>query len=152
MSKSSISRAVRIRHSDSGKLDVVKGAMSGRLFLNESFVRNFETVRSLGTQVTLPYFPGSEAEILFPNPKIAGAVPFEQGIDGPRLKVIEWAIPKVRIFPIIYADLRINSGEIKGHTFGEWSSPRYWQRREEASLLAIQQKPNRFRGYHHCLR
>lgn len=74
--------------------------MSDRLKLREKFVRKSETVKSYGSLTTLPYFPGSEGELLFPNAVQDGAVPFECDFDTDRLKVIEWAIPKVRLFPL----------------------------------------------------
>jgi hypothetical protein len=55
------------------------------------------TLKSYGALVTLPYYPGSEAERIFPNPHQNGAVPFECDLDGLWMKVIEWAIPKVSI-------------------------------------------------------
>jgi hypothetical protein len=99
MANSPINRSVRLRYSHSGKLNVVKGAMSERLYLDETFVRKSQTIRSIGSLVTVAYFPGSDAEKMFPNPKEAGAVPFERAVDGNRLKVIEWAIPKVSVSP-----------------------------------------------------
>lgn len=90
-----ISRQVKIRHSQSGKMDVVKGAISERLTLEETFVRKFRTLKSYGTLVTLVY--GNEAARIFPDPQKQGAVKFERANDGPRLKVIEWAIPKVSL-------------------------------------------------------
>ena len=95
MARSHISSIVKLRHSESGKLNVVKGAISERLYLSEGFVRKSQTLKSYGTIVTLPYYPGSEAAMMFPDPKRLGAVPFERDEDGHRLKVVEWAIPKV---------------------------------------------------------
>ena len=93
MANSPNAKTVNIRHSKSGKLDVVKGAISERLTLDESFVRKNKTLKSYGTLVTLIY--GDDAARLFPNPQQDGAVPFEQTKEGLRLKVIEWAVPKV---------------------------------------------------------
>ena len=98
MAESSISNLVKLRYSQSGKLNVVRGAMSERLSLSSSFVRKYETLKSYGTLVTMEWYPGSEAERIFPNPHHQGAVPFERGIDGLWLKIIEWAIPKVSIW------------------------------------------------------
>lgn len=92
MQRSPIAEQVKIRHSQSGKLDVVKGAISERLTLDERFVRQYKTSKSYGTLVTLIY--SGAVKRLFPNPQQQGAVPFEESDDGPRLKVIEWAIPK----------------------------------------------------------
>jgi hypothetical protein len=95
MANSPIAKEVKIRHSQSGKLDVVKGAIAERLTLDQCFVRQYKTSKSYGTLVTLPY--SGNVKRLFPNPQQQGAVPFEKSDDGPRLKVIEWAIPKVSI-------------------------------------------------------
>ena len=97
MARSHISGLVKLRHSESGKLNVVRGAISERLFLSEGFVRKSQTLKSYGTLVTLPYYPESEAAVLFPNARKLGAVPFERNADGYRLKVVEWAIPKVSV-------------------------------------------------------
>lgn len=96
MEKSAIANRVNMRHSLSGKLDVVKGAMSDRLRLTEKFVRKSETIKSYGTLITLAYYPGSEGLRMFPNAIQDGAVPLERGFDTDMLKVVEWAIPKVR--------------------------------------------------------
>jgi hypothetical protein len=93
MASNPISSKVKIRHSQSGKLDVVKGAISERLTLEETFVRSFKTLKSYGTLVTLAY--GDEVARIFPRPQSHGALPFENANDGIRLKVIEWALPKV---------------------------------------------------------
>lgn len=97
MAKSSIRHLVKLRYSQSGKLNVVKGAMAERSSLSSNFVRKFETLKSYGALVTMPYYPGSQAEKIFPNPHQQGAVPFERGTDGLWLKLIEWAIPKVSV-------------------------------------------------------
>lgn len=95
MSRSPIAKAVKLRHSESGKLDVVKGAMSDRLKLTEKFVRDSETVKSYGTLISVAYFPGSEGWTMFPNAVQEGAVPFERDNNVNFLKLVEWAIPKV---------------------------------------------------------
>jgi len=95
MALSNVSELVKLRYSLSGKLDVVKGALSERLCLSESFVGKSKTLKSYGALVSMLYYPNSEAERIFPYPKQNGAVPFERATDGPRLKVIEWAILKV---------------------------------------------------------
>jgi hypothetical protein len=94
MAKSDISKMVKLYHSQSGKMDVVKGAMSGRLSLQEKFIRKSATTRSYGTLVNIPYSLGHK---LFPNAVKEGAVPCkpEPGDKSKWLKVIEWAIPKV---------------------------------------------------------
>lgn len=97
MGRSPISKLVTLRHSESGKLNVVRGVISERLDLSETFVRKFQTLRSYGTLITLPYCPGSKVATVFPNPRELGAVDFARDIDGRRLKVIEWAIPKVSL-------------------------------------------------------
>jgi hypothetical protein len=97
MARSPITNSVKLRHSQSGKLDVVKGAMSDRLKLTEKFVRKSETVKSYGTLISLPYYPGSEGQQLFPNAMQEGAVPLEQQYDTGTLKVVEWAISKVSL-------------------------------------------------------
>ena len=94
MERSPIAKQVKIRYRQSGKLDVVKGAISERL-TDEPFVCRYKTSKSYGTPVTLIY--SGAVKRLFPNPQQQGAVPFEESDDGPRLKVIEWAIPKVSI-------------------------------------------------------
>lgn len=98
MARSHISGITRVRYSDSGKLDVVRGAISDRLNLSEGFVRKFQTQKSYGTLVTLSRSHGKK---LFPNAKAMGAVPFEEDYEGYRLKVIEWAIPKASL-EIVY--------------------------------------------------
>jgi len=99
MAASTISERVKIRYSESGKLNVVKGAMSGRLNLAEVFVRRYESLRSYGTLVSMLYYPGSEAQRMFPNARSEGAH-FEKEQIWERVKVIEWAIPIVSItFP-----------------------------------------------------
>jgi hypothetical protein len=98
MARSPIANSVKLRHSQSGKLDVVKGAMSDRLRLLEKFVRKSETVKSYGTLISLDYYPGSEGHRLFPNAIQEGAVPLERDFDTMTLKVVEWAIPKVSLF------------------------------------------------------
>jgi hypothetical protein len=95
MARSSIANSVKLRHSLTGKLDVVKGAMSDRRKLTEKFIRKSETVKSYGTLVTLRYDPGSEGQRLFPNAIQDGAVPLERDYDTDMVKVVEWAIPKV---------------------------------------------------------
>lgn len=95
MARSPIANTVKLRHSQSGKLDVVKGAMSDRLKLMEKFVRKSETVKSYGTLICVPYYPGSEGQRLFPNAMQEGAVPLEEHYDTDTLKIIEWAISKV---------------------------------------------------------
>ena len=97
MARSPIANLVKIRHSQSGKLDVVKGAMSDRLKLIEKFVRRSETVKSYGTLISLPYHDGSEGQLLFPNAMQEGAVPLERHYDTHTLKVVEWAISKVSL-------------------------------------------------------
>jgi hypothetical protein len=111
MAKSSISNLVKLHYSQSGKLNVVKGAMAERLTLSSSFVRKFMTLKSYGSLVTMPWYSGSVAERIFPNPQQRGAVPFERGTDGLWLKVIEWAIYKVSlseapmvVLTLIYAE------------------------------------------------
>ncbi|KAF8851408.1 hypothetical protein BDZ45DRAFT_150850 [Acephala macrosclerotiorum] len=94
MARSSIANSVKLRHSLSGKLDVVKGAMSDRLKLTEKFIRKSETVKSYGTLITLRYDPGSEGQRMFPNAIQDGAVPLERDYDTNMVKVVEWAIPK----------------------------------------------------------
>jgi hypothetical protein len=98
MASNPISGQVKLRYSQSGKMDVVKGAMSERLTLEETFVRKFRTLKSYGTLVTLVY--DEEVARIFPHPQRHGALPLERANDGPRLKVIEWAIPKVSVLPV----------------------------------------------------
>ena len=105
MANSLIAKQVKIRHSQSGKLDVVKGAIAERLVLDECFVRQYKTSKSYGTLVTLLY--GNDVRKLFPNPQQHGAPPFEKSDDGLWLKVIEWAIPKVCIFIYSAAQIRV---------------------------------------------
>ena len=119
MARSHISRLVKLRHSESGKLNVVRGAISERLFLSEGFVRKFQTLKSYGTLITLPYFPGSEAATIFPDARKLGAVPFERNEDGYRLKVVEWAIPKVSVEANQIVRILIDI-EIIGSNFGGW--------------------------------
>lgn len=97
MARSHLSGLAKLRHSDSGKLNVVRGAMSERIYHSEGFVRKSQTLKSYGTLVTLPYYVGSDAAAKFPNARQLGAVPYESDADGPRLKVVEWAIPKVSV-------------------------------------------------------
>ena len=51
-----------------------------------------------------------EVARVFPVPQSHGAFPFERGIDGPRLKVIEWAVPKVSV-PQIQEQSNADSAE-----------------------------------------
>ena len=85
--------AIRLRYSQSGKLDVVRGAIFERLNLGESFVHKFEILKSYGSLLSLPY--DEEVRRQFPDPKLHGAVPFEQSKEGLRLMVVEWAVPAV---------------------------------------------------------
>lgn len=119
MAKSHISELARLRHSDSGKLNVVKGAISERLILTEGFVRKSQTLKSYGALVTLPYYPGSEGALLFPDARKLGAVPFERDVDGDRLKVVEWVIPKVSV-EVNLIDLVLMDIEITGDNFEGW--------------------------------
>jgi len=96
MAQSNINSLTRIRYSESGKLNVVRGAISERLYPNNGFVRKSKTLKSYGSLVTLPYYSGSDATSIWPNAQQLGAVPYERDADGLRLKVIEWAISKVR--------------------------------------------------------
>lgn len=58
----------KLRYSASGKLNVVKVAMSERLTLNEeTFVRKRDAVRSYGTLVALDYSPKGEGRTIFPD-------------------------------------------------------------------------------------
>ncbi len=117
MAKSHISELAKLRHSDSGKLNVVKGAISERLILSEGFVRKSQTLKSYGALVTLPYYPESEGALLFPDARKLGAVPFERDADGYRLKVVEWAIPRVSV-EVNLIDFILMDIEITGDNFG----------------------------------
>ncbi|KAH6714155.1 hypothetical protein BKA61DRAFT_56377 [Leptodontidium sp. MPI-SDFR-AT-0119] len=55
MVKSSVATAATLRHSPTGKMDVVKGALAERHKLTERFVRKSETVKSYGTLVALQW-------------------------------------------------------------------------------------------------
>ncbi|KAL2060581.1 hypothetical protein VTL71DRAFT_9222 [Oculimacula yallundae] len=94
MAKSHIAELVKLRHSNSGKLNVVRGAISERILSSESFVRKSKTLKSYGTLVTMLYKKGSDGRLLFPNAKKMGAIPFEKAADGLRLTVVEWKISK----------------------------------------------------------
>lgn len=96
MSLSPISNMVKVYYSESGKLNVVKGAISERLRLKDPFVRKFSTLKSYGTLVAMPYFPGSPAFRRFPNAKQDGA-DFQSEGPTSHVTVIEWAVPKVFI-------------------------------------------------------
>jgi hypothetical protein len=126
MARNPISNKVKIRHSQSGKLDVVKGAISDRLTLEETFVRRFKTLKSYGTLVTLVY--SDEVARIFPKPQAHGALPFEHANDGPRLKVIEWALPKVSDTQI-QAQNSTDSSETSGDDCPRRASSRHRQRR-----------------------
>ncbi|TVY83310.1 hypothetical protein LSUE1_G001552 [Lachnellula suecica] len=95
--KSPLNGSLKFFHSQSGKLDVVKGVMSDRLNLQEEFVRASEASSNVGTLVDLEYDssdPNSLGYRLFPNAVQDGAVlRFADGFYW--LKVIEWAIAKV---------------------------------------------------------
>jgi hypothetical protein len=108
-----------MRHSDSGKLNVVRGALSERLNLSEAFVRKSQTLKSYGTLVTLWYSPGSKAALLFPDARKLGAVPFECDAHGDWLKVVEWAIPKVSLEADL-TDLILIDIEFIGNNFRGW--------------------------------
>lgn len=104
MARSALSRSVKLHHSRSGKLDVVTGAMAERMSLREKFVRKSATLKSYGTLITLPYCLDSEGRSLFPGAVQDTAVHFERGecelcgnLKCIKLKVIEWAIPKVSL-------------------------------------------------------
>ena len=131
MASNPISNNVKIRHSQSGKLDVVKGAISARLTLEETFVRRFKTLKSYGALVTLVY--SDEVARIFPDPQAHGALPFECGAkdgprDGPRLKVIEWALPKVSDMQIQERD-STDPNEPSGDNCSRRPSSRHRQRR-----------------------
>lgn len=96
MARSPIARSVKLHHSQSGKFDVVKGAMSERLSLREKFVRKSETMKSYGALISVPYSRGSEGHTLFPNAARDGGQ-FENGERTRWLKVVEWVIPKVSL-------------------------------------------------------
>jgi len=100
MAQSKINDSVKIRYSESGKLNVVRGAISERIDLSNTFVRKFKTLKSYGSLVTLSYHPKSEAAAIWPNAHLLGAVDYEKDDDGIRLTVIEWAIPKVGLVSI----------------------------------------------------
>jgi hypothetical protein len=135
MASNPISRKVHLRHSQSGKMDVVKGAMSERLTLEETFVRRFRTLKSYGTLITLLY--DDEVARLFPHPQRQGAVPFERASDGPRLKVIEWAIPKVSVSQKARMRIDTDLSGILGDSCTRRSNSRHWQRRSSTSHMAI---------------
>ena len=87
MANHPIAKKVQIRHSQTRKSGVVKGAIAERLTLEEKFVRKFKAQKSYGTLVTLLYT--DEIAQIFPYPQHQGAVDFEPAEDGDRLKVIE---------------------------------------------------------------
>ena len=126
MASNPISSEVKIRHSISGKLDVVKGAIAERLNLEETFVRKFSTLKSYGTLVALLY--NEDVAKVFPSPLLHGALPFEIADDGLRLKVIEWALPKVSEFQNREQN-STDSTETLEDNYPEWSISRHWQRR-----------------------
>lgn len=150
MAKSHISELVKLRHSDSGKLNVVRGAISERIISSEGFVRKSQTLKSYGTLVTLPYHEGSEGELLFPDAKRLGAVPFEKAADGYRLTVVDWAIPKVSV-DMNLTDPLLMDIEIIGYNIGGW--PNLWsgQRWTKASYLAVFRKEYRLRRHYCCV-
>jgi hypothetical protein len=94
MAASELIKDVKMRHSQAGKLNVVKGAISERFQLNDNFVRKFQTLKSYGTLVTMEWYPDSKAQKLFPNARQEDAI-FEREYGVSYVKVIEWAIPKV---------------------------------------------------------
>jgi hypothetical protein len=59
MTNHTISHAINIRYSQSGKMDVVKGAMSDRIDLEETFVQKFMTLKSYGLLVAILYDDGA---------------------------------------------------------------------------------------------
>ncbi len=61
MAKSLVNRHVKVWHSQSGKLHIVKGAISEWLYLSESFVCKSQILKSYGALITLPYYDSSEA-------------------------------------------------------------------------------------------
>lgn len=85
---------LRVKYSQSGKLDVVKGAMTSRLNLEEVFVRKFRTTRSYGTLVDIPY--NDDTAEIFPDPESQDSVGFIEIDNRQWLRVIAWAVPKVR--------------------------------------------------------
>lgn len=125
---------VKIRHSPTGKLDVVKGAISERLVLEETFVREFKTLKSYGTLVTLVY--NDKVASIFPDPQSHGALSFEKDHDGIRLKVVEWALPKVSN-PQIENQNSADFIEISEDYHPKRSSLRYRQRWPQASHMEV---------------
>lgn len=118
MAASQIARRVKILHSQSGKLNVVKGAMADRLQLSETFVRKFKTIKSYGTQLLMEWYPGSEAHQFFPNAQDEGAI-FERPDGHTWLKVIEWAISKVCAHTISMVDQILTVHKL-GYHAGQW--------------------------------
>ncbi|KAK0120220.1 hypothetical protein ONS95_011626 [Cadophora gregata] len=115
LARSSIATTVKLRHSQTGKMDVVIGALKERMELRESFIRESQTVKSYGTLVTVPWSKGQEGMLWFPNAIADGAVEFEKHPDGLWLKVIEWAIPNGIILENQSYD--IATDEKKNHTW-----------------------------------
>ena len=93
MASSSIATSVKLRHSQTGKMDVVKGALAVRLKLREKFLRRSQTVKSYGTLITVPW--NEEGMRWFPNAIADGAVELEEYSDGLCLKVIDGLSPRL---------------------------------------------------------
>jgi hypothetical protein len=97
MAKASFSGRVKILQSQSGKLDVLVGALSGRLALRETFLRESKAFKSFGNIVSLEYEKGCKERELFPNAMRDGGFVSKDESGKLRIKVIEWAVPVVCI-------------------------------------------------------
>ncbi len=95
MAKASFNGRLKILQSQSGKLDVLVGALSGRLALRETFLRESKAFKSFGNIVSLEYEKGSKARELFPNAMRDGDFVYKDQSRELRIKVIEWAVPVV---------------------------------------------------------
>ncbi|KAH7410655.1 hypothetical protein BKA64DRAFT_359215 [Cadophora sp. MPI-SDFR-AT-0126] len=146
MARSSIATVVKLRHSQTGKMDVVKGALTERVELREKFVRKSQTVKSYGTLTTVPWNKGQEGMLWFPNAIADGAVEFEKHPDGLWLKVIEWAIPKGTVLENQSYD--IGKDEEKNHT---WASNDKEIRFEDIIIISDEIPPIRENGRSHTL-
>jgi len=82
----------QIYHSQSGKTDVVKGAMNDRIKLEEVFVRKYQTLKSYGTLASWPCNVTNTRR--FPKLQQNPASYFEEENDDQRFQTIQWAVPR----------------------------------------------------------
>ena len=85
-------------------MNVVRGAMSYRLNLEEKFVRYSRPTENYGVLTALPYFDSDwPVREMFPEREKEGAVPGEYDECGrPWLIAVEWAVTPVSLYSQFY--------------------------------------------------